>query len=208
MIGFDSKGGEPARRERLATVPPMRYRAGLETQDRILHATRTLIADLGLEGTTIKGICDRAGVLPGSFYNLFASKEQAILSVVREAIDAVDPDPQHLGTDSLGDLVEAYVRFITEQGDLARVYIGIAVSGARNNTELRRRVIRHHEGRVARFAVAIRRERADLDAAEVQRRAETLVSSLNGVTLHYVLDPGFDVALHAGALLESAVAEG
>jgi AcrR family transcriptional regulator len=184
----------------------MRYRAGLETQDRILHATRTLIADQGLEGTTIKGICDRAGVLPGSFYNLFPSKEQAILTVVRQAIDAVDPDPRHLGNDSVGDLVEAYVRFILEQGDLARVYIGIAVSGARNNSELKGRVIRHHEGRVARFAAAIRRARPHLATAEVNRRAETLVTSLNGVALHHVLDPRFDVAIHAGALQEDALA--
>ncbi|MCI0425158.1 MAG: TetR/AcrR family transcriptional regulator [Actinobacteria bacterium] len=184
----------------------MRYRAGLETQDRILNATRTLIADAGLEGTTIKGICDRAGVLPGSFYNLFASKEQAILSVVREAIDAVDPDPQHLGTDTLHELVDAYVRFITEQGDLARVYIGIAVSGRRNDTELKGRVMRHHQGRVSRFASAIRRERPDLDPAEAERRAETLVSALNGLTLRHVLDPVFDVAMHAHSLRQQALA--
>jgi AcrR family transcriptional regulator len=184
----------------------MRYRAGLETQDRILQATRALIADRGLEGTTIKGICDRAGVLPGSFYNLFPSKEQAILTVVRQAIDAVDPDPDRLGTDSLADLVDAYIRFIIEQGDLSRVYIGIAVSGARNNHELKGRVLRHHEGRVARFAAAIHRERPKLALDEVQRRAETLVTSLNGVTLHHVLDPRFDVPIHATALMEDALA--
>ena len=68
----------------------MRYKAGLETRERILGATRTLVAANGLDGTTIKAICELAGVLPGSFYNLFASKEQAVLTVVREAIDAVD----------------------------------------------------------------------------------------------------------------------
>jgi AcrR family transcriptional regulator len=183
----------------------MRYRAGLETQDRILHATRSLIADGGLEGTTIKGICDRAGVLPGSFYNLFPSKEQAILTVVREAIDAVDPDPQHLGIDTLDDLVEAYVRFVTEQGDLARVYIGIAVSGGRNDSELKGRVIRHHQGRVSRFAVAIKRERPQLTGLDAERRADTLVSALNGLTLSHVLDPGFDLAAHARALRDHAV---
>ncbi len=184
----------------------MRYRSGLETQNRILTATRTLIADSGLEGTTIKAICERAGVLPGSFYNLFDSKEQAILSVVREAIDAVDPDPDHLGNDTLSDLVDAYVRFVTEQGDLARVYIAIAVSGGRNDTELKGRVIRHHQGRVDRFAAAIVRTRPSLDSVEIRRRAETLVTALNGMTLHYVLDSGFDVSVHARSLLEDTMA--
>lgn len=184
----------------------MRYRSGLETRDRILDATRRLIADEGLEGTTIKAICTRAGVLPGSFYNLFDSKEQAILSVVREAIDAVDPDPNHLGTDTLSDLVNAYLRFVTEQGDLARVYIAIAVSGGRNRSELKGRVIRHHEGRVDRFSAGLMRERPDLDPSEARRRAETLVTALNGMTLHSVLDPSFDLSLHVKALLSDAMA--
>lgn len=184
----------------------MRYRSGLETQSRILSATRTLIGDYGMEGTTIKAICERAGVLPGSFYNLFDSKEQAILTVVREAIDAVDPDPHHLGTDTLAELVDAYVRFVTEQGALARVYIAIAVSGGRNNTELKGRVIRHHQGRVDRFTAAIERQRPSVETAEARRRAETLVTALNGMTLHYVLDPEFDVEVHARALLEDTMA--
>ena len=179
----------------------MRYKAGLQTRDKIIEATRGLIAENGLEGTTIKAICERAGVLPGSFYNLFDSKEQAVLTVVRDAIDAVDPDPRHQGPDSLRDLVDAYVRFVTEQSELARVYIGIAVSGSRANPELRGRVVRHHEGRVARFAAAIGSEHPEMSAVDASRRAETLVTALNGIALHRVLDPDFDVATHARSLL-------
>ncbi|HEX6221391.1 MAG TPA: TetR/AcrR family transcriptional regulator [Acidimicrobiia bacterium] len=184
----------------------MRYKAGLETRDKILQATRKLIASEGMDGTTIKAICDQAGVLPGSFYNLFDSKEQAILSVVRQAIDAVDPDPDHLGTDTLSDLVEAYIEFVTEQGDLARVYIRLAVSGSANNPEIWGRTMRHHQGRVARFAAAISREHPLMSELETERRAETLVTALNGVTLHRVMDPGFDVSVHARALLTDALA--
>jgi len=179
----------------------MRYKAGLETRDKILQATRSLIAEVGLEGTTIKAICDNAGVRPGSFYNLFDSKEQAIITVVREAIDAVDPDPEHLGTDTLGDLVDAYIRFSVEQSDLARVYVRIAVSGTRDNSDLRGRMLRHHQGRVSRFAQAIAREHSELSDEDATQRAETLVTSLNGIAVHGVLDPEFDVALHARALV-------
>ena len=184
----------------------MRYKAGLETRGRILEATRRLIATEGLDGTTIKSICDQAGVLPGSFYNLFDSKEQAILTVVREAIDAIDPDPDHKGTDSLSDLVEAYIRFVTEQGDLARVYIRLALSGGTNNSEIKGRTMRHHQARVARFAAAMSRAHPEMSELETERRAETLVSALNGITLHRVMDPTFDVAVHARALLSDALA--
>ncbi len=183
----------------------MHYKAGLQTRDKILDATRRLIAEAGLEGTTIKAICDRAGVLPGSFYNLFDSKEQAIVTVVREAIEAVDPDPEHLGKDTLAALVDAYIVFMTEQADLAGVYIAIAVSGSRNNPDLRGRFLRHHEGRVARFAAALEREHPEIETEEKTRRAETLVSALNGIALHRVLDPNFDVAGHSRALLNGAL---
>ena len=183
----------------------MRYKAGLETRQRILDATRGLIADEGLEGTTIKAICDGSGVLPGSFYNLFESKEEAILAVVREAIDAVDPDPEHRGTDTIADLVNAYIEFLTTQGDLAAVYIGLAISGRRTNVDLRGRVIRHHEGRVARFSEALGREEPSLSNEDANRRAETLVSALNGIALSRVLNPDFDVQTHARALLGDAL---
>ena len=183
----------------------MRYKAGLETKDRILEATRTLIAEQGLEGTTIKAVCERAGVLPGSFYNLFDSKEQAIIAVVREAIDAVDPDPDHQGTDSIDELVQAYVEFVDHEPHLARVYVRIAVSGTRDNSDLRGRMLRHHEGRVNRFADAIARQYPKLGDTEAERRAETLVTSLNGMTIHKVLDKDFDVASYATALKEMVV---
>ncbi len=179
----------------------MRYKTGIETRDRILEATRAVIARSGLEGTTIKAICDEANVLPGSFYNLFDSKEQAVLAVVRQAIDAVDPDPTHEGTDTISDLVAAYVRFLEEEGDLARVYIRIALSGA-NHSDLNARVLRHHEGRVERFGQALHRSSPGLTWEQAERRAETLVSSLNGIALHRVLDPTFDVAHHARVLLD------
>lgn len=184
----------------------MRYKAGLETRDRILEATRTQIAELGLEGTTIKTICEDAGVLPGSFYNLFDSKEQAILTAVRVAIDAVDPDPDHAGKDTLQDLVDAYVRFVEEQGDLARVYIRIAVAASRSNPDLRGRVLRHHEVRVKRFSSALARERPELSEEETNVRAEALVSALNGVTLHRTIDPEFEVGQYARMLLGVATA--
>jgi AcrR family transcriptional regulator len=183
----------------------MRYKAGLETREKILTATRRLIADAGLDGTTIKAICEQAGVLPGSFYNLFDSKEQAILSVVRAAIDAVDPDPEHKGPDSVADLIEAYIRFVTTERDLATVYVRIAVAGSGNNEEIRGRMLRHHEGRVSRFEAALARERPEMSPDEAARRAATLVISLNGITLHQIVDPDFDVALHARGLLADAL---
>ena len=91
-----------------------RYQVGIRTEARILEATRELLGEFGLDGTTLKAICERAGVRVGSFYNLFDSKETVVLRVVAEAIAAVDPDPAHLGTETLNDLVEAYIAFFED----------------------------------------------------------------------------------------------
>jgi AcrR family transcriptional regulator len=175
-----------------------RYQVGIRTETRILDATRELLAEEGLEGTTLKAICDRAGVQAGSFYNLFPSKEQAIMRVARDAIRAVDPDPDRAGTDTLDDLVDAYIAFITDQSELARVYLQIGVSGS-NDDSAARRFLRHHVRRVERFAETIRRENPTVTAAEATLTAEVLLGALDGLAFRWVLDQAFDFPTHARA---------
>ena len=177
-----------------------RYQAGIRTQERILDATRQLLGEVGLDGTTLAAICERAGVRVGSFYNLFDSKESVVLRVVGEAIAAVDPDPSHLGTETLDDLVEAYVAFVTKESAVARIYVQIAISGALNNGELHHRILRHHEQRVQRFGDAMRRADSDLTAEDASERAEVLLATMNGLAFRSALDPEFDFASHVRAI--------
>jgi len=179
-----------------------RYRAGLETRHRILDALRALLADAGLEGTTIKAICQRAEIRPGSFYNLFASKEEAIVTVVREAIEAVDPDPAHEGRDTVEDLVEAYIRFVEDEPTLARIYLQMAAGAGAKDGHLGGRLLRHHRNRLDRFTDAMARRHPDWAGAEVRRRAEFLTAALNGMKLARALDSAFDFATQARDLLE------
>ncbi len=183
------------------TVAAMRNRAGIETRKRILEATRTLLSERGLDGTTVKAICDAAGILAGSFYNLFDSKEEVVLSVVTEAIAAVDPVGE--GPETVTELVEAYVRFVTEQQTLARVYLAVAVSKGLQDPEMARRVLRHHEQRVERFRRALEAE--GVGPSEAALRAEAVAATLEGFALHALLDPSFDLAGHALRLVAEAV---
>ncbi len=182
-----------------------RYQAGLKTQEKILEATRDLLVGGGVEGVTIKSICDRAGIQPGSFYNLFDSKEQAILSVVRDAINAVDPHPSG-EPDTVRDLIEAYTRFITEQSELARVYLRIAISGGLGDGELGERATHHHFRRLARFTEAIARQHPELPEEEAELQAEVLLATLNGLAFMWLVEPGFDFAGHAERLWMEPVA--
>ena len=108
---FYSDGGVATTR---ASLTPVRNRAGIETRERILTATKRLLAERGLDGVTIKGICDAADVHAGSFYNLFESKEQVVLTAVRDAIRAVAPDP---GDQHLWDLMASFSGAVLVTGD-------------------------------------------------------------------------------------------
>ncbi|MEZ5174837.1 MAG: helix-turn-helix domain-containing protein [Acidimicrobiia bacterium] len=169
-----------------------RYQAGLRTETRIIDATRSLLAEGGLEGTTLQAICERADVKAGSFYNLFDSKEEAVIRVVREAIDAVDPDPEGAGTDTVDDLVAAFVRFFVEQPEMARVYVLAAVNTESSNNGARRRFLRHHQRRVERFADAMARNGSTIGPDEAVVHAELLLGALDGLAFRWAIDPTFD----------------
>ncbi len=178
-----------------------RYRVGIETRERILGATRRLLSEVGIEGVTLKAITDNASVGAGSFYNLFDSKEEAVLEVVREAIDAVDPDPEGEGTDTLADLVDAFVTFMTGSSPIARIYLQLAVGRGLTDPHVAHRVMRSHRSRVDRFADAWQRQEPSLDGDAARRRAEVMLSALTGLGLSALLDPSFDMRAHAMELL-------
>lgn len=184
-----------------------RYQAGIRTEARIIEATRELLGEIGLDGTTLKAICDRAGVRAGSFYNLFDSKEDAVMRVVKDAIRAVDPHPSKDIPDSVAELVEAYISFITGQPDVARVYLKIAISGATNGS-LGDSVRRHHHRRVTRFSAAIAREHPGLTTDAAQAHAEIILATLSGLAFMWMLKPGFDFAARARLAASSALVSG
>ncbi len=174
-----------------------RYQVGLETESRIVEATRSLLAEGGMEACTLRAICERADVMSGSFYNLFDSKEDIIIRVIRESIEAVDPDPEREGTDTVDDLVEAFVRFFEEQPEVARIYVMAALTGETGAGGARRRFLRHHQRRIERFANAMERGDVSLSPSDAVVEAELLLGTLDGLAFRWTLDPTFDFPKYA-----------
>jgi AcrR family transcriptional regulator len=173
-----------------------RYQTGLRTEAAIVDATRELLGEVGLEGTTVKAICVRADVQTGSFYNLFSSKEQVLIQVAREAIQAVGPDPSLAAAETLDELVDAYISFVVDEAALARVYLHVAAA-ANTDTSVSRRYLAHHVQRAQRFAAAMRRADPHLTAAEAIVDAEVLLGALDGLAFRWLLDDSFEFAKHA-----------
>ena len=173
-----------------------RYQTGIRTEARIVDATRQLLSELGLEGTTVQAICERADVSAGSFYNLFSSKEQVLIQVSREAIQAVGPAPEQSTSETLDDLVDAYIAFVVDESLLARVYLHVAAS-ANSDSSVSRRYLRHHVQRMERFAEAMRRRDPRITLEEANVGAEVLLGALDGLAFRWLLDESFEFAKHA-----------
>jgi AcrR family transcriptional regulator len=59
-------------------------RKGKKTQQTIVDAAMALITTKGYSTTTMKDICSEAGVGVGTFYHYFQSKEEVLLTFIRE----------------------------------------------------------------------------------------------------------------------------
>lgn len=63
------------------TEPPVSRR------DELLDLAATMFAERGLRATTVRDIADSAGILSGSLYHHFKSKEQMVEEVLRDFLD-------------------------------------------------------------------------------------------------------------------------
>ena len=109
----------------------------------------------------------------------------------------MDPDPEGAGTDTVEELVDAYVRFFEEQPQLARVYVHVALSAENTTNGARKRFLRHHQRRVERFADAMRRSQPNLSTDESLENAELLLGALDGLAFRWSLDHDFAFAGYA-----------
>ncbi|KAA1430330.1 TetR family transcriptional regulator KstR2 [Mycolicibacter arupensis] len=56
-------------------------------RDELLNLAATMIAERGLRATTVRDIADAAGILSGSLYHHFSSKEEMVDEVLRDFLD-------------------------------------------------------------------------------------------------------------------------
>ena len=62
-------------------------KAPLSRRDELLDLAATMFAERGLRATTVRDIADSAGILSGSLYHHFSSKEEMVDEVLRGFLD-------------------------------------------------------------------------------------------------------------------------
>ncbi|MEM7002902.1 MAG: TetR/AcrR family transcriptional regulator [Pseudomonadota bacterium] len=61
----------------------------LARQANILAVARQMLAEIGYDRTTVRGLAERAHVAPGTLYNLYRSKDELIVAAVEEVLEEV-----------------------------------------------------------------------------------------------------------------------
>ncbi|MTD15170.1 TetR family transcriptional regulator [Nakamurella sp. YIM 132087] len=114
-------------RSRTAGSAPARAESASTRRDEILEAASALFAGSGFSATSLKDVADACGILPGSLYHHFESKE----AIVVELLDRFHDDQERIGTTALGRLAKGEDRSTQDQLRL------LAVEAAANSVRHR-----------------------------------------------------------------------
>ena len=155
----------------------LRERQRAETLNRLHEAAVTLVRDEGMTGATVSAIADRAGVSRRTFFNYYASKEDALLGVGPPSLPTAEFEAFLTArTDRLHRAVELV---LAVAASIRQVHIRSADRKAltRSAPELAHRMQQHaaNAQELIGTALAERFDRSDPDGARAADQAQALV---------------------------------
>lgn len=116
-------------RQKAAGAPGLRERNKQEKLERIREAARELFASKGYAETTTREIAERAGVGTGTLFLYARTKEELLMLVFTERVEAVQEErfrtlPQSAPLlEQLLHVFEGFFRFYANEQGLARIFI-------------------------------------------------------------------------------------
>lgn len=170
------------------------------TRARILAAARDLFADQGYAATTVSQIARRAGVLPGSMYWAFESKEEMFAAALEEAAAAwrVRLGPRNgeipaLRPDNVRRRLAPYADAFTIAPDFMRLLMIVATEPAAGTPRNLAAAARVREMWREAFDEALGKTFAGQDPAQVRtisrRLGRLILQLLDGLHVALKLEP-------------------
>lgn len=104
----------------MSNKPRKNVRASSNRREEILQVAASLFASRGFEATSIREIGDAAGILSGSLYHHFASKEEMLHVLLRRFVD---------------QLVPLYERVLAESEDVTETLSNLMTAGLEVSVE-------------------------------------------------------------------------
>lgn len=110
------------------TAPKLEARGGESRREALLDAAAEMFAAKGYDGTSIRDIAGAVGMLPGSLYYHFKSKEGLLIAVYRKGVArfeaAIDQALASTGADpwqAIEAACAAHLSILLDGGDYARI---------------------------------------------------------------------------------------
>ncbi len=156
----------------------------LDTRQDILEAARTLFAERGYDGATVREVAKAAAVDPALIYHYFGSKQRLFVAAMeipyrwQEVLPAVLDGPR----EEIGELLVRHILGYWEDPDVNPLFRGVVRSAATDPlaAEMVRRTLA--EGPFALIA-------RHIDAPAAELRAMLVASHIMGVALlRYLLE--------------------
>lgn len=177
----------------------------VRTAHRLTAAARRRTAEDGLSGFTVDEVCDEAGISRRTFFNYFASKEDAVLGfttlwdqheIEERFTSGGDPDEPGVSASLLDDYAALLVDRWTDVG-LTPEHVADLVAAMDREPRLLSRVFEHVQTR-ERADVELVRAREGLPEGDLRASvAVQVVCALAGACLGQFLEPANSEPLNA-----------
>lgn len=151
-------------------------------RERLLDAALSVFVDKGIDGASVKDITTAAGVTPGLLYHYFESKDELVLTLIKER--GFLPELRRLvagpstrpAAEVLPELVRGFDRVLAEHSELVALFF----SASRGNRRLREELqaLMEQGQRMIADYLAARVAAGDLRQHDTRTAAQMLVSTV------------------------------
>lgn len=159
-----------------------------ETRERILKAAAEVFFENGFEAGSVKMIIEKAGVVTGSFYHFFPSKELLFEAVVEKYLEDYSFQICKILNDETLSVFETTEQFIAEFTRGNSVYYGV-LQGDKLHWSMQYAL---HDKTIETLVMAM----ADMISRFERNGAIKKIIELDDVTLAAILIRGFEVIIH------------
>lgn len=178
-------------------------------QARLLDALGRAMVEQGLARTTVADVARLAGTSKRTFYEHFATKDDAFLALYAArsrqliaSIESVVTDPAAPMEDQVRGGVRAYLGFLAATPELARAHMLESHALGRTGLDARRRLMDTHAAYLRELVERARSHHHELRALS-EAEAVGVVAGLTELTLRASLDEEpLDGAAHVGATVD------
>ncbi|MFJ7288482.1 TetR/AcrR family transcriptional regulator [Curtobacterium sp. AB451] len=174
-----------------AATPRRGYRKGAERRTQILDETIRMVADQGVDASSLRSVAEALGITHAALRHYFPSRDELLLAVYREHEVREQGAPDRMKS-AIGDMRESASRNRAVPG-LVQLYTTLAADAVQEGHPATRDFMRERFTRLrAELAALIEadqasgRIRADLDPVDL---ASLSIAASDGLQVQWLLDP-------------------